>query len=326
MCSLFHFRLAQELTSTDSITRLAEQQALREVEMKKHQQKVQQANQSLLEVQKMLEMSYAQEKVLKDRIRELESSQGRSHMSGDYLKHVVLKYIEYCQKGDMKSQSLVPVLCTLLNLNAAERKLVEHSSIPAPLQHLNQAAGAAGACGVGQLVALTFKGVMLVLILEADAHVDARLLESLRETCNSSSGDGLSLAELQPLIVPQYQQIMEQEDEYRFVYYNHTNHALRLSNQASMSRSLLRSTGVTSQGPKAVEKPLLTPLHATLSDPKLKCREVSWKSADRGWICAKRWCDREFYLLLDGTSTSLSRCQEECARFASIHFSSIFMM
>lgn len=137
--------LEQELTSTDSITRLAEQQALREVEMKKHQQKVQQANQSLLEVQKMLEMSYAQEKVLKDRIRELESSQGRSHMSGDYLKHVVLKYIEYCQKGDMKSQSLVPVLCTLLNLNAAERKLVEHSSIPAPLQHLNQAAGAAGA-------------------------------------------------------------------------------------------------------------------------------------------------------------------------------------
>ena len=76
--------------------------------------------------------------------------------------------------------------------------------------------------------------------------------------------------------------------------------------------------------------------------------KVSLKSADRGWICAKRldwilsfaqstsrnqrskvhmwqklcekrdfscrWCDREFYLLLDGTSTSLSRCQEECAR------------
>eukprot|EP00435_Cladocopium_sp_Y103_P043205 s294_g12.t1 len=83
--------------------------------------------------------------VLKERIRELESSQGRSQMSGDYLKHVVLKYIEYCQKGDMKSQSLVPVLCTLLNLNSTERKLVEHSSIPAPLQHLNQAAGAAGA-------------------------------------------------------------------------------------------------------------------------------------------------------------------------------------
>jgi len=137
--------LEQELTSTDSITRLAEQQANREVEMKKHQQQVQEVNQTLLETQKMLQMSYAQEKVLKERIRELESSQGRTHIAGDYLKHVVLKYIEYCQKGDMKSQSLVPVLCTVLNLNAHERKLVEHSCIPAPLQHLNQAAGAAGA-------------------------------------------------------------------------------------------------------------------------------------------------------------------------------------
>ena len=26
-------------------------------------------------------------------------------LTGDYLKHVVLKYIEYCQKGDLKSQS-----------------------------------------------------------------------------------------------------------------------------------------------------------------------------------------------------------------------------
>lgn len=191
-------------------------------------------------------------------------------------------------------------------------------SIFVPAVHLN--------AGVGQLVALTYKSIMLVLILDEDVQVDARLLESLRDSCNAASGDGLSLAELQPLIAPQYKEIMEQEDEYRFVYYNHTNHALRLSNQASMSRSLLRTTGVTSLGPKAAEKPLLTPLHATLADPKLKCREVSCKSADRGWICAKRWCDREFYLLLDGTSTSLSRCQEECARFASIHFSNIVMM
>ncbi|CAE7620471.1 pspE [Symbiodinium sp. CCMP2592] len=134
-----------ELSSNDFITRLAEQQAGRDVEMKNQQRQVQQLNQSLAEVQKMLQMSYAQEKVLKDRIRELESSQGRTHVAGDYLKHVVLKYIEYCQKGDLKSQSLVPVLCTLLNLSPAERRLVEHSSVPSPLLHINQVAGAAGA-------------------------------------------------------------------------------------------------------------------------------------------------------------------------------------
>eukprot|EP00439_Symbiodinium_sp_Y106_P028463 s3879_g3.t1 len=186
--------LEEDLSSNDFITRLAEQQAGREVEMKNQQRQVQQLNQSLAEVQKMLQMSYAQEKVLKDRIRELESSQGRTHVAGalccasqlvlhwcmpldhgageeilegrlqsvtlfakshvkqgqpavagDYLKHVVLKYIEYCQKGDLKSQSLVPVLCTLLNLSPAERRLVEHSSVPSPLLHINQVAGAAGA-------------------------------------------------------------------------------------------------------------------------------------------------------------------------------------
>lgn len=137
--------LEEELSSNDFITRLAEQQAGREVEMKNQQRQVHQLNQSLAELQKMLQMSYAQEKVLKDRIRELESSQGRTHVAGDYLKHVVLKYIEYCQKGDLKSQSLVPVLCTLLNLSPAERRLVEHSSVPSPLLHINQVAGAAGA-------------------------------------------------------------------------------------------------------------------------------------------------------------------------------------
>lgn len=180
--------------------------------------------------------------------------------------------------------------------------------------------------GTGQLVALTYKGIMIVLIFEENAPLDARMLESLRETCNRSLGDGLSLSELYDVIAPQYSQIMEQEDEYRFVYYNHTNHALRLSNQASTSRSLLGGNRVTSVGPKASERALLGPLRATLQDPKLKCREVSWKSADRGWVCAKRWREREFYLLLDGNSTSLARCQEECARFASIHFSNIFMM
>lgn len=43
---------------------------------------------------------------------------------------------------------------------------------------------------------------------------------------------------------------------------------------------------------------------------------TSRNQRSNGWTCdfACRWCDREFYLLLDGTSTSLSRCQEECAR------------
>merc|ERR1719454_248837 len=108
---------------------------------------------------------------------------------------------------------------------------------------------------------------------------------------------------------------MEHEDEHRFVYYNHANHSLRLSNQSSGSRSILggsRSSG--SSGLKPQERAALCPLHAALADKRLKCREISWKAADRGWICAKKWREREFYLLLDGPGVTLSRCQEDCAR------------
>jgi len=182
--------------------------------------------------------------------------------------------------------------------------------------------------GAGQLVALTYRGIMLVLIFEETAQLDAKTLEAVRAAATRAKGDGLSLQELHPLIERQYRQVMEHEDEYRFVYYNHTNHAVRLSSQPAVSRSLLGGSrpAAGSSGPRPAERALLCPLHAALADPRLRCREVSWKSADRGWVCAKRWREREFYLLLDGASTSLSRCQEECARFASIHFSNIFMM
>merc|ERR1719188_2190862 len=88
-------------------------------------------------------MSYSQERVLKDRIRELEMSYGRNHVAGDYLKHVVLKYIQYNQVGDLKAQSLVPVLCTLLSFTSEERGQVEQTAIPQPLLLINQAVGGA---------------------------------------------------------------------------------------------------------------------------------------------------------------------------------------
>merc|ERR1719453_1324292 len=97
------------------------------------------------EIQKLLDMSITQEKVLKDRIRELEQSRDRQgQVGGDYLKHVLMKYIEYNQKGDLKAASLVPVLCTLLCLSPEERRKVDTGCIPTPLLYLNQAVGELG--------------------------------------------------------------------------------------------------------------------------------------------------------------------------------------
>merc|ERR1712151_815081 len=92
-------------------------------------------------VQKMLTLSYQQERTLKERIRELEASHGRGHVASDYLKHVILKYVQYTQREDLKAQSLVPVISTLLNLSPEENKSIEQPMIPQPLLLLNQAVG-----------------------------------------------------------------------------------------------------------------------------------------------------------------------------------------
>lgn len=180
--------------------------------------------------------------------------------------------------------------------------------------------------GQGQLVCLTYRGILLVLIFEPDTPLDARLLDSVRLSCTRATGNGLSLAELHPQIAQHHDASSEKEDEFRFVYYNYANHALNLSKQSASSRSILGGSKPPTYGPKPAERPLLPPLHEALNDPKFNWREASMKSADRGWVCAKKWREREFFLLLDGVGMSLSRCQDECARFASLHFNSIFMI
>lgn len=135
--------LEEEVDGNAFITQCAEQQAGRDAEVKAKQRQLDQLNQSLLESQKLLTMSYEQERVLKARIRELEQSHGRGHTAGDYLKHVVLKYIQYTQVGDMKAQSLVPVLCTLLKLSPEECRSVETQALPQSLLIINQAVGGA---------------------------------------------------------------------------------------------------------------------------------------------------------------------------------------
>eukprot|EP00927_Polykrikos_kofoidii_P073344 TRINITY_DN69387_c0_g1_i1.p1 TRINITY_DN69387_c0_g1~~TRINITY_DN69387_c0_g1_i1.p1 ORF type:complete len:492 (-),score=110.70 TRINITY_DN69387_c0_g1_i1:80-1555(-) len=135
--------LEVEVTSNAFINRLAEQQAGRDVEVKAQQKQVAYLTKTVSEVQRLLDLSYTQEKVLKDRIRELEGSYGREHVAGDYLKHVVLKYILYNQRGNSKAQTLVPVLCTLLSFSPEECRSVDQTAIPQSLQLINQAVGGA---------------------------------------------------------------------------------------------------------------------------------------------------------------------------------------
>jgi hypothetical protein len=134
--------LEKEMGSNAFLVRAAEQQAGRDAEVKAQQRHMQQLTTTVSEIQRLLGMSYNQERLLKDRIRELEQSQDRhGQVAGDYLKHVVMKYIEYTQKGDLKAQALVPVLCTLLSFSNEEQRVVNRQGLPMPVLYFNQAIG-----------------------------------------------------------------------------------------------------------------------------------------------------------------------------------------
>eukprot|EP00419_Tripos_fusus_P054058 CAMPEP_0172807654 /NCGR_PEP_ID=MMETSP1075-20121228/7154_1 /TAXON_ID=2916 /ORGANISM="Ceratium fusus, Strain PA161109" /LENGTH=319 /DNA_ID=CAMNT_0013646677 /DNA_START=59 /DNA_END=1018 /DNA_ORIENTATION=- len=135
--------LQEEFSSNAFITQCAEAPAGRDAELPAQNRQAAQLNTSMLEMQKLLDLSYAQDKALKDRIRELEQSHGRSHAAGDYLKHVVLRYVQYSQAGDSKSRSLVPVICTLLNFSSEERQSVEQPALTEKWWALAQAVSGA---------------------------------------------------------------------------------------------------------------------------------------------------------------------------------------
>ena len=57
------------------------------------------------------------------------------------MKEVVLKYIEYTLLGDMKAQTLIPALCTLIGANEEEMREIKQWEMPSAWAVLNQAVG-----------------------------------------------------------------------------------------------------------------------------------------------------------------------------------------
>lgn len=215
----------------------------------------------------------------------------------------------------------------------------------------------------GQLVSLCYKGILLIVIFESGVNVDARLLDQLKRLATGTGPDTLeeNLVALQPVIAKQFSLVMDNDDEYKFLYFNHSNEALRVSNHYTSEAALYGDGSTKSRlsnlfsgfssfgrnasndgcagqnGTVADEKVfesssgkellLSTNLHSCIGKhSSTGYREVCIKEADRGWICAKRSLEREFYLILDQPQMTLARCQVECARFSEIHFSNIYMM
>lgn len=63
--------------------------------------------------------------MLKEEIRNLDRAERRQNLSVDYLKNIVLKYLETTDK-----EPLLPVLTTVLQLSPAEVASLRKKSVP----------------------------------------------------------------------------------------------------------------------------------------------------------------------------------------------------
>ncbi|PHJ19358.1 hypothetical protein CSUI_006822 [Cystoisospora suis] len=84
----------------------------------------------------------------------------------------------------------------------------------------------------GSLVVINEKRLQLVLILTEDSRLvsDVAFLQHIRSFALEAG-----LADLEQVFGTEFDTIMKQEDAYRFIYFNHINHAVRVSNRACPS-------------------------------------------------------------------------------------------
>ncbi|KAL8273581.1 hypothetical protein Esti_002508 [Eimeria stiedai] len=82
----------------------------------------------------------------------------------------------------------------------------------------------------GSLLAIVHEQLLFLLVLdETDRRIsDVSFLQSIR----SAAVDGpCGLRELNAVLASEFRKVMKQEDTYRFIYFNHANRAIRISNR-----------------------------------------------------------------------------------------------
>ena len=130
---------------------------------------------------------------------------------------------------------------------------------------------------------------------------------------------GVQLAHLSYKIAEQSSKIpMNQSDQqYRFLYFNQMNLAIKTSIHAK------KSSQVTSVTPDMMK--LIVDIHTDLSKMKGD-REMIMKNLADCWIVGRRSDNREFFVILNQKNASLVDINEEVKRLISTSFNNVFFI
>jgi len=105
------------------------------------------------------------------------------------------------------------------------------------------------------------------------------------------------------------------EDQYRYIYFNHMNLAMKTSyNMKTKSADLDRAT-----------LKILNELHAEFKKSTDNSSEVLVRTANDRWIVARKSDQREFYVLFESKTAHLIEINDEVKKLSTTYFGNIFL-
>jgi len=118
---------------------------------------------------------------------------------------------------------------------------------------------------------------------------------------------------LSPIIAEHYSRKQGVDDEYRYIYFNHMNLALKTSLKhkgQDLTPDIMR---------------ILNEMHSDFEASKEGINEVLIRTQNDGWVVGKKSDQREFYVIFDQKSANLIEINEEVKKLSSTYFNNIFI-
>lgn len=118
---------------------------------------------------------------------------------------------------------------------------------------------------------------------------------------------------LSPILSEHYLRKSGNEDQYRYIYFNHMNFAMK---------TVLKQKGADL--PKETLK-LLSEIHGDFENQTSTPSEVLIRTATDKWIVGRKSDQREFFVFFDSKNANLLEINEEVKKLSSLYFTNIFI-
>jgi len=157
------------------------------------------------------------------------------------------------------------------------------------------------------LIVYELSDILSLLLVESSALKDHSLYQQL----DSFIAPHINF--LSPILQEHYLRKTGNEDQYRYIYFNHMNFAMK---------TVLKNKGADL--PKETLK-LLGEIHNDFENQKSMPSEVLIRTATDRWIVGRKSDQREFFVFFDSRNANLLEINEEVKKLSSTYFINIFI-